>query len=696
MLLPRVLFILSILTRWVDTKPTYPWPMVGWEAYRSYDMARFRDGEVTRQFSSYDRTGNNDDGGDGRYSCLRIDAEGWCVIAEADGPGQVSSIWFTYEPDSVAEIGDIRIELDSKMVLEGDLQSIVRSEFGSPFIWPLVGDSNDTSGGSVIKAPMPYRNTMLITTEYNPHYYTVVYRTFPSWVNVTTFDPGEDVTDIVSTFMHFGVRDPKPIQSSPVPMNKSLRLSPGQSGDITLATNCGTITQLQIRIPEILGSPTVIDDGRAFGDGGGSSMTFQLDPSNTQCKLTRRVDASVGHTLVNVSVDEEFAGTFTTGEASNGNFLDQILDLDSNLTRHKSSIRVSTNFVSSDFDANEFAYALHCKPLTSWDNTAYGPSKDWTLMDILNVGPNNPHDEAAHEYTLVNETWNGLRNFSYTGDRWDYGPRSTQLLNDITLSMTFDDEDTVSNVPLGSFFGTALAKQSTRQLLFGVDDMQQNGPFMSWFPLPAANSAKLTVKNGSPNSISPVVDWSIVECLPSSSWDAGGRGKDWGHFSIQHRRGETVNGEVWPMLSETGPGVGYGVSHTARGSIFPPANDLEFFEGNIQVYINRTTPPANPLNDTSVTMLGTGTEDFYESGWNFIDGNTNTVGVPFDMPLTGLAGHLRQQNSLGCIGQCLDAHRLMLSDSVPFPRDGISFNIQHGPVDNDIACNYETSFYYYK
>jgi len=36
---------------------------VGWDTYRSLDaMSRLRPGEQVKQFSSFDRTGNNDDG----------------------------------------------------------------------------------------------------------------------------------------------------------------------------------------------------------------------------------------------------------------------------------------------------------------------------------------------------------------------------------------------------------------------------------------------------------------------------------------------------------------------------------------------------------------------------------------------------------------------------------------------------------
>ena len=62
--------------------------LVGWDTYRRLDLLPYlpRDGE-TRQFSSFDRAGGNDnDGFDGRYTCRRTTGDG-CVLAEDSGAG---------------------------------------------------------------------------------------------------------------------------------------------------------------------------------------------------------------------------------------------------------------------------------------------------------------------------------------------------------------------------------------------------------------------------------------------------------------------------------------------------------------------------------------------------------------------------------------------------------------------------------
>ena len=673
------------------------WPQVGWDAYRKYDLHHFRPGEVTRQFSSYDRTNGNDDGSHGTYSCLEIEDDGSCVIASHNGPGEIDSIWFTYDIDSVRPIGNITIHLDSEIVLEDSLQRVVNGDLGAPFVWPFVGNTNDTSGGNVIKVPMPYRKGMKVFTEHNPHYYHVVYRTFPKDVQVNTFDPSDKAWDVIQTVRSFGIKDPKARQvestSHSFKQNEKLHLVPGNSNTATISRGEGFITQLQLRIPEILGGAAETDDGRAFGSHGGSSIVLHLEPNNDRCSLTRRVDRSTGNQKVSVSVDGQHAGILNSGASQDGTWDEQVLGLDPFLTRHKSTITVSTEFISSDSDANEFMYALHCIPRGSWSFPSYGPSTDWTLMDIVNIGPNNIHDEKAHQYQIHNQTWQGVRELQYTGPRQMRAQDAEDLLSNVFITMTFDDQETVSRIPIGSFFGTRLSKTMVRSLLLSVDAMQDNGAFTSYFPMPMMRNAAITIENHSRMPITPAISLTF-----EPSHRLSNNKKEWGYFSTQHRHGPTTPGKVWPVLSANGPGVSYGLTHTLCSTATP--SDTNMVEGDFQAYINRTTPPENPINSTSAIMLGTGTEDFYEAGWFFSDASYGKYPgdkpMPYNMPLTGLAGKTESQNKNGRRDICLDMHRLLVTDSIAFGPEGVSLNFEHGGTGNDDKAEFETTAFYYR
>lgn len=368
------------------------WPLVGWDAYRHLDLFKLRPGEETHQFSSYDRQNHNDDGFNGTHSCLRFDGTA-CVIAEYEGPGQISDIWFTYDPDSVAKAGILTITLDSKIVLSDSIQDIVNGRKGPPFVWPLVGNTNDTMGGNVIKVPMPFSKSMRVTTSNNPHFYHLVYRRFPSHVKPHTFDPSDTASDVLARQGRFGVEDPKSSWGRRTPQIAT------NSKEVALGSGCGIVSQLSIRIPSIKATAYVEDDGRAYARStGGSAFTLKLDPKSSECRLTRRIDKSIGYQKVLIKVNGNEAGVLDSGApTSTGVWHDQVLAIAPTLTRGMSSINISVSCRSSDLDCNEFFYSLHCRSESGkWQSTAYVPGKDWVLMDVLNVGWNNAQDEIAH------------------------------------------------------------------------------------------------------------------------------------------------------------------------------------------------------------------------------------------------------------------------------------------------------------
>lgn len=664
-----------------------PWasasyPMLGWDAFRRYDLFTLRPGEITKQFSSYDRQDGNNDGFEGTYSCLRNQTDGRCVIADASGPGEIASIWFTYDPDSVTAIGDIRIELDSKVAVQENLQSLVDGDMGAPFVWPFVGNTNDTNGGNVIKVPMPYAKSMLISTANNPHFYHVVYREFPTGTKVARFDPQDAASDVLATTRTFGVNDPKcQSQISTCPFSPSgarsqsnaFTVDTSQTARIAEVSGSGVVTQLQLRVPEILGAPHVEDDGRAFGQGGGSSATFKLDPQNSQCRLTRRLDSSIGHQRAAVKVDGKSAGEWPdSGPSNNSIWADQVLELSPSLTAGKNTIHVENTFISSDVDFNEFFYALHCQ---------LNSSSEWSLMDLLNVGRNNPNDEAAHGYQINGQTWNGLRHYLYGGDRAAQAARSLRLTGDLFLRLTFDGQTTVDS-PIGPFFGSGLGKFDVRSLMLSIDTLGDNGAFTSWWPMPFSKSVAVDLVNQAGEPVQGSID------LTWAPWASGSKAP-WGYFAANHRHAETTPGQLWNFLSEKGRGVAYGVTQAFRGFIQPPSNTKEYLEGDLKVWTNfgGNTGPFD-----QATMLGTGTEDFYESGWYWTDAQAGQDGVPAAMPWTGMTAHEFQE--LNCVGECVAAYRLMLADSMAFD-NGISFNIEHGPVNNNVSANYESVAFYY-
>ena len=120
------------------------------------------------------------------------------MIAEDSGPGEIASIWFTRDEGDVTKTGTITVELDGKQVLDAQLQDVVDGKVGAPFSYPLVANAGQTSGGVYIRVPMPYRDSMRVTTQNNPLFYHVDYREFPDASGVGTFDPADKAEDVLA------------------------------------------------------------------------------------------------------------------------------------------------------------------------------------------------------------------------------------------------------------------------------------------------------------------------------------------------------------------------------------------------------------------------------------------------------------------------------------------------------------------
>jgi hypothetical protein len=270
---------------------------VGWETYRRLDLLPdLAAGAQTKQFSSFARNGTNEDGFAGTFSCLRTN--NGCVIAEDRGPGEINSIWFTRDEGNVGATRNIRIVLDGVTVLDANLQRVVNGDVGAPFSWPLVTNADQTSGGVTIKVPMPYRDSMLVTTTNNPLFYHVGYREFADATGVTRFNPADPATDVITTLRNAGRQDPKPAQPGATTLSSTV--TPNPVATIANLTGPGAITGLRIRVPDGAATEanlgglriTATFDGRStvdaplgefFGAGLGErdvrSLMFGVDPA---------------------------------------------------------------------------------------------------------------------------------------------------------------------------------------------------------------------------------------------------------------------------------------------------------------------------------------------------------------------------------------------------------------------------------
>ncbi|YCK35440.1 hypothetical protein ACNF49_15545 [Actinomadura sp. ATCC 39365] len=156
----------------------------------------------------------------------------------------------------------------------------------------------------------------------------------------------------------------------------------------------------------------VTDDGRAFPRGGSSRFTVSVSPANTGVRLTRRLDAGVGLQDATVTVDGAPAARWRPLlEDAVHKWRNQIVDLPPGLTAGRRALTI-VNTCVSDSGFNEFLYTVE-----------HRINGVWSVADRVDVGPDHPASEAAHDYRVVRGDWAHHQTFAYPPRREDWDVR---------------------------------------------------------------------------------------------------------------------------------------------------------------------------------------------------------------------------------------------------------------------------------
>ena len=234
--------------------------------------------------------------------------------------------------------------------------------------------------------------------------------------------------------------------------------------------------------------------------------------------------------------------------------------------------------------------------------------------------------------------------------------RDPDYLRRISLEMYWDGEANPSvEAPLGDFFGDGFNKPNYASLVMGVT----SGGFFTYLPMPFARHARIVARNGTGRAIDAFyfnADVELVDSLPTPlatfhAW--------W------HRDPRTTSHEPHLILDAHGAGWFVGTSLDAESL----DGSLSFLEGDERYFV-----------DGSFRGQGTGTEDYFNSGWYFDRG---TFAAPFH-------GLVVKDEKRGRIA----AYRWHLLDPIPF-RDSIRVDIEHG-TGNSVVADYATMAYWYQ
>jgi hypothetical protein len=168
-------------------------------------------GRMSRSFSSFDRTGGNDDGVTGKYSALYALPDGEQVIVDAVGPGVLDTLWFTSEKEGGAglDLGTVRFYLDDEATPRLELDGAdLFSGAKAPFLRPLVADNTISTGAYVSWVPVPFARRLIVTTTKRPFFYQAHYETLPADASVQSFEPTLDVEAARTRFESAGASTP--------------------------------------------------------------------------------------------------------------------------------------------------------------------------------------------------------------------------------------------------------------------------------------------------------------------------------------------------------------------------------------------------------------------------------------------------------------------------------------------------------
>jgi len=255
-------------------------------------------------------------------------------------------------------------------------------------------------------------------------------------------------------------------------------------------------------------------------------------------------------------------------------------------------------------------------------------------------------------------------------------------LKNLVLRAWWDGEATPSvEVPIGDFFGLGLGEYYTYQsALLAVAPIKA---LNAYFKMPFSKSARLTVTNEGKirtDSLYFAVDYVTLEALPDGmgrfhaqyrqAAPCKGWTDDWTNEYVPAINGrKNLNGEGnYVFLEAEGKGHFVGVTHAVEQN-----QDQWFGEGDDMIFID---------GDTTPTINGTGTEDYYNGAWDFGGQAFGYMhqGAPYMVDPERIGGRY-----------CL--YRWHTESPITFEKS-IRVTIEHGHANHRADNFYSTAYWY--
>jgi len=235
-------------------------------------------------------------------------------------------------------------------------------------------------------------------------------------------------------------------------------------------------------------------------------------------------------------------------------------------------------------------------------------------------------------------------------------PATPSVLRGLLLEAHFDDvKGPCVSAPLGDFFGVGFGATTYAGLALG---WQEDGGYCR-FAMPYRKAARIVLRNSSRQTVS-FRSTVVARPLPKVP-------EDFGLFHAEFRSVDPVGRELYEFASMKGPGKYVGVNLALQG-----VGDLWYLEGNEQLFVDGEEQPS---------ILGTGTEDFFNGGWYWDRGT-------LAMALHGLG--IKEEWTTNRT----TPYRMQVPDAVPF-EESLVARIEHGSANQVLDGYYSSVAYWY-
>ena len=263
----------------------------------------------------------------------------------------------------------------------------------------------------------------------------------------------------------------------------------------------------------------------------------------------------------------------------------------------------------------------------------------------------------AETLTLINHDGAGVVR------RWwiTIAPRdNVEIYRTLIVRCYWDGETSPSvEVPVTDFFGMGFGEWKD---YISLPLNMTSGGFNAYWPMPFRSSARITVENTGTQPVASFyynVDIRTYEDLPDDAL----------YFHAQYRQVRTEAGRPVAILETTGRGhyVGTLISmHPERG------RQIGYLEGDERIFLDGEMEPS---------VIGTGTEDYFSSGWYYITGE-------YSAPYHGVTVKDEEQGRIS-------SYRWHIEDPIPFQKS-LRFEIEHGGVNDMPGVEYASVAFWYQ